>query len=212
MLSIQKYIEEYLNSNILLLELLSKNLLNSSQLADNLQLGLEQKTLKKVSRNTIIVAINRFRKKLQNQNLSQIKVKKITGAYPVFWHYLKFKTYTNLINFLSEVEISKNDLCVFKNNKLVIVAKTKEKNIRQIECNQELVEKKYRDELCEIKIEFPNKILPQTGFLYKVSSLLSWRGYSIIDMHVLQNKLYLYLKQKDFSGVLEVLKQNFETE
>lgn len=208
MISIQTIVKQYLSDNVLVKELLSKNLLNISQLADNIQPWAETQLEKDIARNTLVVAINRYRKSLDPNEY--IQAKKISGVYPVYWHYLKFKKYPDLINFLSEVTISKDDLCVFKNNKLIVVAKTREKNIRNRDWGEELVDRRYIDNLCEIKIEFPDKYLSKSGFLYKVSTLLSWKGYAVVDIHVIENKIYIYSNETDFSGILEVLRQEFD--
>ena len=211
MKSTQQLITEYFEKNPLLIELLTKELLNISQVAQGLQKKLEEETFKNINRNTITVAINRYKKSLGGTQLDGIKVDSIKGRYPVFWHYLKFKSYSHLIEFVGLVDISQDDLCIIKNNKLIVVAKTKEKNIRK---NPNLlnfiIEQNYIDNLCEFKIEFPPKYITEAGLLYKITSVLFWKGYSIADINMIQNKVYIYTYERDFSTVLSLLRREFQ--
>ena len=204
MISISSLILEKISASPLIANMLSKNLLNTNQYAREIQSEIEQKLGKPVTLNSIVVAISRSRPKLKN--LNKISVKKISVAYPVFWNYYKFKSNHELIDFLGEQSVHKDDLLTFKNNKLIIINKKPTK--KDLEYKNNDILNQNMSNFCEIKVECSDQQVSESGIFYVISSCLYWADISIIDINIIGQKLYIYVKNDNVSHILDILRQN----
>jgi hypothetical protein len=199
MISIQSLVAAKIASNPLMANMLAKNLLNTNQYAREIQMELEEKLAKKITLNSIVVAVSRCKDNLKIPE--KILVKKISVAYPVFWNYFKFESNHELIDFLGDQTVSKDDLFSFKNNKLIVISK-KDKKIKA----QDGIVSSNVSNFCEIKIECTNAQFHQSGILYVVASCLYWANISVIDVNIIKEKLYLYIENDNVSFVLDTLR------
>jgi hypothetical protein len=204
MISISSLILEKISTSPLIANMLSKNLLNTNQYAREIQAELAQKLGKTVTLNSIVVAISRCKNKIKAP--SKVTVKKISVAYPVFWNYYKFKSNHELIDFLGEQSVHKDDLFSFKNNKLIIINKKQTK--KDLEHNNEDILNQKMSNFCEIKVECTDEQVSQSGIFYVISSCLYWANISIIDINIIRDKLYIYVKNDNVSHILDVLREN----
>jgi hypothetical protein len=204
MISISSLILEKISTSPLIANMLSKNLLNTNQYAREIQRELEQKLGKPVTPNSIVVAISRCRDKIIVP--SRIVVKKISVAYPVFWNYYKFKSNHELIDFLGEQSVHKDDLFSFKNNKLIIINKKQTK--KDLVHNNEDILNQRMSNFCEIKVECTDEQVNESGIFYVISSCLYWANISIIDINIIRDKLYIYVKNDNVSHILDILREN----
>jgi hypothetical protein len=204
MISISSLILDKISTSPLIANMLSKNLLNTNQYARDIQPELEKILGKPVSPNAIVVAISRCRDKIKAP--SKLKVKKISVAYPVFWNYYKFKSNHELIDFLGEQSVHKDDLFSFKNNKLIIINKKQSKKDLE-HANDNILNQKMSN-FCEIKVECTEEQVNQSGIFYVISSCLYWADISIIDINIIRDKLYIYVKNDNVSHILDILREN----
>lgn len=204
MISISSLILEKISTSPLIANMLSKNLLNTNQYAREIQSEIEQKLGKPTTLNSIVVAISRCKSKLELPN--KISVKKISLAYPVFWNYYKFKSNHELIDFLGEQSVHKDDLFSFKNNKLIIINKKQTKKDLEYD-NQDILNQKMSN-FCEIKVECTDDQVNQSGIFYVISSCLYWANISIIDINIIRDKLYIYVKNDNVSHILDTLREH----
>jgi hypothetical protein len=201
MISIQSLVAAKIASNPLMANMLAKNLLNTNQYAREILHEIEEKLNKKVTLNSIVVAVSRCKDNLVVPE--KIKVKKISVAYPVFWNYFKFESNHELIDFLGDQTVSKDDLFSFKNNKLIVISKKDKK----IEPDDGIVSKNVSN-FCEIKIECTSTQFRESGILYVVSSCLYWANVSVIDINIIKEKIYLYVENDNVSFVLDILRKS----
>lgn len=204
MISISSLILEKISASPLIANMLSKNLLNTNQYAREIQSEIEQKLGKPATLNSIVVAVSRCRPKLKT--LNKISVKKISVAYPVYWNYYKFKSNHELIDFLGEQSVHKDDLFSFKNNKLIIINKKQTKKDLEHK-NKDILNQKMSN-FCEIKVECTDEQVSESGIFYVISSCLYWADISIIDINIIRDKLYIYVKNDNVSHILDILRQN----
>ena len=204
MISISSLVLEKISTSPLIANMLSKNLLNTNQYAREIQSEIEQKLGKPTTLNSIVVAISRCKSKLELPN--KISVKKISLAYPVFWNYYKFKSNHELIDFLGEQSVHKDDLFSFKNNKLIIINKKQTKKDLEYD-NQDILNQKMSN-FCEIKVECTDDQVNQSGIFYVISSCLYWANISIIDINIIRDKLYIYVKNDNVSHILDTLREH----
>jgi hypothetical protein len=204
MISISSLILQKVSTSPLIANMLSKNLLNTNQYAREIQDEIEHKLGKSVTLNSIVVAISRCKDKIKAP--SKVTVKKISVAYPVFWNYYKFKSNHELIDFLGEQSVHKDDLFSFKNNKLIIINKKQTKNDLTYE-NEDILNQKMSN-FCEIKVECTDDQVNQSGLFYVISSCLYWADISIIDINIIRDKLYIYVKNDNVSNILDILREN----
>jgi hypothetical protein len=204
MISISSLILEKISATPLIANMLSKNLLNTNQYAREIQSELEKKLGKTITLNSIVVAISRCKDKIKSP--SKISVKKISVAYPVFWNYYKFKSNHDLIDFLGDQSVHKDDLFSFKNNKLIIINKKQtKKDLEHV--NEDILNQKMSN-FCEIKVECNEDQVNQSGLFYVISSCLYWADISIIDINIIRDKLYIYVKNDNVSHILDILREN----
>jgi hypothetical protein len=204
MISISSLILTKISTSPLIANMLAKNLLNTNQYAREVQGEIQQTLGKPVTINAIVVAISRC--KNQFKTPAKIKVKKISVAYPVFWNYYKFTSNHELIDFLGEQSVHKDDLFSFKNNKLIIINKKQTKKELELQ-NQDILNEK-KSNFCEIKVECTEQQVNQSGLFYIISSCLYWADISIIDINIIRDKLYIYVKNDNVSSILEILREN----
>ena len=204
MISISSLILEKISNSPLIANMLSKNLLNTNQYAREVQAEIQKKLDKPVTLNAIVVAVSRCKPKLKA--ISKITVKKISVAYPVFWNYYKFKSNHELIDFLGEQSVHKDDLFSFKNNKLITINKKQTKK-DLTDDNEDILHQKMSN-FCEIKVECTDDQVSQSGIFYIISSCLYWADISIIDINIIRDKLYIYVKNDNVSGILDILREN----
>jgi hypothetical protein len=204
MISISSLILEKISASPIMADMLLKNLLNTNQYAREVQHELQQKLGKLVTLNSIVVAVSRCKDKIKTP--TKISVKKISVAYPVFWNYYKFKSNHELIDFLGEQSVHKDDLFTFKNNKLIIINKKKTKKNLEL-ANEDIVNQKMSN-FCEIKVECTDDQVNESGIFYVIASCLYWADISIIDINIIRDKLYIYVKNDNVSHILDILREN----
>ncbi len=204
MISISSLVSEKISMSPLIANMLSKNLLNSNQYAREIHTEIEQKLGKAVTLNSIVVAISRCKPSFNTR--IKVAVKKISVSYPVFWNYFKFKSNHELIDFLGEQSVHKDDLFSFKNNKLIIINK-KQSNNGQANNDKNILNQK-KINFCEIKVECRENQVNQSGIFYTVSSCLYWANISIIDINIIRDKLYIYVENNNVSNILDILREH----
>lgn len=202
MISVSSLVLEKISTSPLIANMLSKNILNTNQYGREIQAEIEAKLGKSVSVNAIVVAVCRCKTKFKVP--PKIKVKKISVAYPVYWNYYKFVSNHELIDFLGEQSVHKDDLISFKNNKLITINKKQPQKQPQ---NQDIVNEN-KSNFCEIKVECTAEQIHQSGLFYIISSCLYWADISIIDINIIRDKLYIYVKNDNVSHILNILREN----
>jgi hypothetical protein len=201
MISIQSLVAKKIASSPLIANMLSKNLLNTNQFAREIQDEIQASLTRKVTLNAIVVAVSRCKEMIKAPE--KIKVKKISIAYPVYWNFFNFQDNHELIDFLGEQSVSKDDLFSFKNNKLIVISKKQKK----LENPGSQIVTETLANFCEIKIECSFEQYKIAGILHIIASCLYWANISVIDINIIKEKLYLYVENNNVSFVLDTLRK-----
>jgi hypothetical protein len=212
-MTIKRAVELVLENKHFVLENLSKNLINLSALARDIQPQVESLVEKKVKRSAIVMAIKRASKEVisPDPHTGEIKsnVKNITiRTNLVERTYENSPTilgcYTKLINKTDNLDnsfcnlaygVSEATLIVSKNN-LPIVDKLfeKEKLISNI------------DSLAAMSIQLPEEVIGITGAYYQILKALAWENINVVEIFSTYTELTLIFHVGQVDRAFSVVK------
>jgi hypothetical protein len=206
MVSIQKFATDFIEGRSNIKELLLKGLIDRTEMAKVIQELFINKYTKEVKLNTLVVAINRYieRNKLNPKDEVSDKDKNVTARYPVFWSYYLFGSHASLIDSLEYFQIDSDTLLTVRDQSMIIVNTSS--NHDDYEGVLDIVEESHFENLCEISVDIQEEDLHRPGLLYKLTSSLFWKDYSVINTTVVGSKVLIYIEESNISGIIDMIK------
>jgi hypothetical protein len=213
MFSITDYVRQILHSKPILAEMLCKNYLNLSSLAQDLIPEIEQQSYKSVSKNAVVMALSRLQKELKSSEQLEFKVNDIQVKYP-----LSEINYPIPLQFCAD-QVAKlyQNITPLENHYLNIVSgnsetgifiNTKVKNLvfeafKDLKCNLEM------DNLASVSLKFGQEYLQQIGITYQVLQALAWNKINLVEVVSTYTEITLIIYQKDTQRLIDILNQKF---
>ena len=213
MITVSKAVKEALQSSPVLLEVFELKIINLSALAEILKPKIEEKLLKKVSKNSIIVALQRLEKEIgKKKKRFSDKIKE------VFKGKVELTVRTNLVELVFQktkdfssafVQCGTSSFFILTQglSEIVIVLE-KEKEQCVIGALSKIKLIKRIDNLAAISIKIPPEALFSPGIFYFILKPLALEGINIIEAASTFRELHLIFNKEDLEKALQILRKN----
>lgn len=204
MLTIKSTVEEILENNREAQNMLSQGLLNTSSYAKTIFVEVKKKTKKDLSLQTIVVTLNRLKRKLRAyEYLPKVTIANISVHSPII-EMLFEKNTENLEEILKTFsKLEKNNdsffaLSTSSRDIAVIISENLEKYF--LEKNVKINKKN----LCAISLRFKEDLVDEAGIGYALMHMIARRNIVLDEVFSTFNEFTLVLNKKYLSQALEV--------
>jgi len=213
MISISKEVKEILESSPILKEVFELKIINLSALAEILKPKIEEKLLKKVSKNSIIVALQRLEKETERK-----KRKFGEKIKEVFKGKVELTVRTDLVELvfqktkdfsLAFTQCGTSSFLLFTQGLseiVVILEKSKERCTIGALSKVKLI--KRVDNLSAISIKIPAEALFSPGIFYFILKPLALEGINVVEAASTFRELHLIFKKEDLEKAFQILRKN----
>jgi len=215
MISIASVVEDIVLSTPFLRESIGKDLLNYSGFARLYQSEIENRTMKKVSIGSIVMALRRLTLKKNSKNE---KPSLFSGSPEIIVRSNLFEiTIGNATELISAekklLEIAEED----QNTVLTVTHGVYETTIIASTKIFAKVEKLYASashiktvpNICAITIKFSKNIIDTPGIIYTILSILAWHEVSLVEVVSTYSEFTLVMKQEDVEKVFSLTQKLF---
>lgn len=209
MYSITDYVRQIIDSKPIFAEMLSKNYLNLSNFADDIIPEIENLSYKKITKNSVVMALSRIKEEIKVENKIEFKVNDISVKYPlseinypiplqfctdeVSSIYDEFGTIDN--HFLNIVS-GNSETTIFVNSKLKDkIFKTFKKKKHNLEL----------DNLASVSLKFSPEYLEVIGITYEVLRAMTWNKINLVEVVSTYTEITLIIHQKDTQKLIDIL-------
>lgn len=215
MISISSIVKETVKNSPFLREALSLGILNHSALARFLKPRVEKKLLKKVSLESLVIALSRIEKNLKKEKkfledkLKKVFRNKVDLILRTDLVEYSFLNSPNLINKLFNF-FDKEEFFVFSRGSAettIVFHSKNEKKFKKVMEKEKVIKK--IENLASISICLPEKVLDLPGVYYFFLSLLAFEGINVIEIFSTFRELTLLLENKKVARAFEILKDFF---
>jgi hypothetical protein len=213
MLSITDYVRQIIHSKPIIGEMLVKNYLNMSNFADDIIPDIENSTYKKISKNSVVMALSRIKDEIQIDKKIEFKANDISVKYPlseinypiplqfctteIARIYDEFKSIDN--HFLNIVS-GNSETTIFVNSKL----KSKIfSSFKRKKHNLEL------DNLASVSLKFSAEYFEVIGITYEVLRSMTWNKINLVEVVSTYTEITLIIYQKDTQRLIDILNKEF---
>lgn len=204
MITIKTVVEEILQNDREAQNMLVHGLLNTTQYAKNIFVEVKSKTMKDPSLQTIVVTLNRLKRKLRAYDyLPEISIANISVHTPII-ELIYEKNTDNIQKILTiSTEIKKNndtffaistssrDIAVVISEKIEPYFSKKIKNY-----------KKRKDNLCAVSLRFEEDLVEQAGIGYALMHKIAQRNIVLDEVFSTFNEFTLVLEKRFLSKTL----------
>jgi aspartokinase len=213
MLSITDYVRQIVDSKPIIGEMLVKNYLNMSNFADDIIPDIEKLAYKKITKNSVVMALSRIKDEIQINKKIDFKVNDISVKYPLseinYPIPLQFctKEISEIYNSFAEVDnhflniVSGNsETTIFVNSKLkskIFDSFKKKKH------NLEL------DNLASVSLKFSIEYFEVIGITYEVLRAMTWNKINLVEVVSTYTEITLIIYQKDTQKLIDILNKEF---
>ncbi len=213
MFSITDYVRQILHTKPTLTEMLCKNYLNLSSLAQDLIPEIQKQSYKPVSKNAVVMALSRIQKELKSPEQLEFKVNDIQVKYPLseINYPIPLQYCTEEINSIyKKIQNSENHYLniVSGNSETTIFVNTKLKNII-FEAFDGFVNNLELDQLASVSLKFSTEYLEQIGITYQVLQALAWNKINLVEVVSTYTEITLIIDQKDTQRLIDILNHKF---
>jgi hypothetical protein len=213
MFSITDYVRQIIANRPTIAELLCKNYINLSSLAQDLVPEIESITLKKVSKNAVVMALSRIQKEIKIPAESIFWVNDIQVKYPLseINYPIPLQFCTEEVNSIYKkihTQENHNLNIVSGNSETTIFINTKLKNLI-FESFEGFVHNLELDQLASVSLKFDQKYLQEVGITYQVLQSLAWNKINLVEVVSTYTEITLIIDQKNVQKLIEILNKNF---
>lgn len=213
MYSITDHVRQIISNKPTIAEMLLKNYLNLSSFADDIIPEIEKSTYKKISKNSVVMALSRIKDEIQIDKKIEFKVNDISVKYPlseinypiplqfctaeIARIYDEFQTIDN--HFLNIVS-GNSETTIFVNSKLkskIFDSFKKKKH------NLEL------DNLASVSLKFSVEYFEVIGITYEVLRSMTWNKINLVEVVSTYTEITLIIYQKDTQRLIDILNKEF---
>jgi aspartokinase len=213
MLSITDYVRQIIDSKPIIGEMLVKNYLNMSNFADDIIPEIENLAYKKISKNSVVMALSRIKDEIQVDKKIEFKANDISVKYPLseinYPIPLQFCT-TEIAKIYNEFKSIDNHFLniVSGNSETTIFVNSKQKqkvfdSFKKKKHNLEL------DNLASVSLKFSKEYLNVIGITYEVLRTMTWNKINLVEVVSTYTEITLIIYQKDTQRLIDILNKEF---
>ena len=213
MYSVTDYVRQIIDSKPIFAEMLSKNYLNLSNFADDIIPDIESLSYKKITKNSVVMALSRIKEEIKVENNIEFKVNDISVKYPLseinYPIPLQFCTdeissiyeeFGAIDNHFLNIVSGNSETTIFVNSKLkgkIFETFKKQKH------NLEL------DNLASVSLKFSAEYFEVMGITYEVLRAMAWNKINLIEVVSTYTEITLIIRQKDTQKLIDILNKEF---
>jgi len=212
MLSTTDAIKQLLLQNPMMENLLTKNLLNLTQLATEWQPKIEEITYKKVTLGSVVTSLSRLRVEIDTIFQSSFKINDISLKFPI--SEISFVTKPDHVKKIAKLyEV----LSTTENHYLNAISGNTETSIFVNTKYSDQVLKLFKSEklklnlanLASVSLKFDEDYLEIKGITYQVLKALLWENINLVEIVSTYTEITLIIEKRDAQKALQVLSQQF---
>ena len=215
MITIPEVVENIVRKSLFLEEALSLGIVNISALARLIKRDVEKEVMKKVQEGAVVMALNRFQKKIKKKVEIQKKIFRNTPDLMVRSNLIEI-TYSN-----SELLVHKQKILLDQlsgrqyfitftqgiNETTIIASKELEKKILKVFEEENVISR--IDKLSSITVLLPEGTALVPGAYNYILKSLAWEGINIIEVVSTFNELTIILEDKHIDFSFSIIKRLF---
>ena len=215
MITILEVVESIVRKSLFLEEALSLGIINISALARSIKRDVEKELMKKVQEGAVVMALNRFQKKIKKKVEIQKKIFRNTPDLMVRSNLIEI-TYSN-----SELLVHKQKILLDQlsgrqyfitftqgiHETTIIASKELEKKILKVFEEENVISR--IDNLSSITVLLPEGTALVPGAYNYILKSLAWEGINIIEVVSTFNELTIILEDKYIDFSFSIIKRLF---
>jgi aspartokinase len=213
MYSITDYVRQIIDNKPTIAEMLLKNYLNLSSFADDIIPEIENSAYKKISKNSVVMALSRIKDEIQVDKKIEFRVNDISVKYPLseinYPIPLQFCT-AEIAQIYSEFQSVDNHFLniVSGNSETTIFVNSKQKqkvfdSFKKKKHNLEL------DNLASVSLKFSEEYFETIGITYEVLRTMTWNKINLVEVVSTYTEITLIIYQKDTQRLIDILNKEF---
>jgi len=213
MITVTEVVKDIVKHSPFLEEGLSRNLINLSSLARQIQPEVRKKLLKDIELGAIVMSLKRLTNVLKENDLKSKKITDLVSDLTVRSNLIEF-TYSNspvLIDkitlFMHTLEKDKNYFITFSQGvyeTTIFASSSLEEKIEEV-FKGEALKAKFKD-LSSITLILPPESVYLPGAYYSILKKLAWHGISFVEVISSFTELTIFLEKQNVDQAFSVLK------
>lgn len=212
--TISEAVEEVIKQSLLVEEAISKKIINISSFAREIREKIEERTAKKVSLPSIVMAIRRISHKIDykktKRSIFSRKMDMLVRSNLTQYILINSdKLISDYKRYIGNWKIRRDHFFtitegVFETS--LIVSKDLEKYIEKSFKDNEIFSK--NENLAAIILKMPEESETTPGFFYNILKLIAWEKINIVDIASARLELTIIFAEKDVDTAFSVLKKS----
>ncbi len=211
MITVPQKVEEIVKNSAFLEDALANNLINTSELARQIQPQIQDKLVKDVTVGSIVMALKRLAKELPNRHIES-EARRILGEITIRSNLVEF-TFRNSDSLLERLkkllEITPTEVFLTWTRGIhettIIIGLTMGPKVLKLFQNESMCVQ--IDNLSSLTIKLSKNNLSSAGLYYYVLKLLAWEGIVITEIVSTATELTIIMEEKYIQKAFSVIKQ-----